>query len=509
MLEHRDLNEERANSAFRRVRNRLRKHAPLDIVLACIQKLNENSPDRVQHLRMYPPWRLLLLTKWAVIYGEYLSPDRKPLTQRDFNHLLNLMHDLEGQLKPPGEYTSVFLFFRIMAFQQFWLQHELHMASFARQSLLFARLSCNHPFQRRFLEKCGVSIADFIELSTMMMTRFTIQGETAITPEWFGGVAEEYEPGTIQRFLDALAIDFASLKDKLVRQQSSRRVQYEAYEKTPLKETPLLKHNGQYHPFSRELLARCLETFIYDTLRSDDPNSFMNRFGPMFERYVGNSISGSRIKHITEGELSRLLPGQGRVVDFLLVDDGNKAFVDAKGVEMSYLGMVGHMPKIITDKTRDSIIRGITQGFQTASRLEHTNTSVGAEMGQGKSYLIIVTFKDMFVGNGLDFYQYVAKDTLDGLIEEYGGTSPVPFEHMYFMSVDDFDLLLGGIASGHLRLTEALEHAVKCDATWETKKLTFGQHIIDLSPEIHPAQWLVAESTCILQRCRSRLQADA
>ncbi|GAH92983.1 unnamed protein product, partial [marine sediment metagenome] len=38
----------------------------------------------------------------------------------------------------------------------------------------------------------------------------------------------------------------------------------------------------------------------------------------------------------------------------------------------------------------------------------------------------------------------------------------IPFEHMYFMSIDDFDLLTSGIASGGINLTEILDHAVKC-----------------------------------------------
>ena len=41
------FSEERVNAAFRRVRNRLRKHFPLEIVLACIKKLNEEPTDHI------------------------------------------------------------------------------------------------------------------------------------------------------------------------------------------------------------------------------------------------------------------------------------------------------------------------------------------------------------------------------------------------------------------------------------------------------------------------------
>ena len=135
MEEISEFREERVNEAFRKVTNRIKKHYPLEIISACIKKLNEQPKDRIQHLRNYPPWRLLLLIKWTFLHGEYLSPYRKKLTVNNFNYLLNLIHDLEGRLRFPGQYENILLFFRNMAFQQFWLQHEFSMVDFARQSL--------------------------------------------------------------------------------------------------------------------------------------------------------------------------------------------------------------------------------------------------------------------------------------------------------------------------------------------------------------------------------------
>jgi len=508
MLEKGDFSGERANEAFRKVRNRLRKHFPLEIISACIKKLNDHPTDRLQHLRTYPPWRLLLLIKWTLIYGEYLSPKRRPINENSFNYLLNRMHDFEGSLRHPSEYENIFLFFRNMAFQQFWLQHEFSIPNFARQSLLFGRLDNRHPFQKRFIEKCGISIPEFVELAMMIMTRFTISKQKSITAGWFRTVADKYKLGTIQRFLALLSIDFWSLKEKIIKEQSNRKAQYEAYEKTPLRETPLLKYNSKYYPFSPELLARCLETFIYDALRSDGPNKFMDKFGSIFEKYVGNSIANTKIRYFTEKELSEILPGEGKLVDYLLIDEGNKIFIDAKGVEMSYLGMVGHQPEVITDKTRTSIVKGIQQGLETARRLESIKKIGGVEVGKGNNYLIVVTFKDMYVGNGSDFYEYVAKDTLNKIIGQSGNMASIPFGHMYFISIDDFDLLTGGMASGEIELIKILEHAVKSDALWETKKFTFEQHIYDMYPKTKAPAWLVDESKYILDRCRLRLNTE-
>ena len=316
MLAEDNFNEERVNEAFRKVRNRLKKHFPSEIISACIKKLNESPTDRIQHLRMYSPWRLLLLVKWTLIHGEYLSPYRRPLTVKSFNYLLNLMHDLQGCLRLPSEYENTFLFFRNIAFQQFWLQRKFNIPNFARQSLLFGKLEDVHPFQVKFIEKCGLSIPEFIELAMMLMTRFTIEKQVSVTAEWFRTVADKYEIGTIQQFLDLLSIDLESLRTKLVKQQQpNSKISYEVYEKTPLRGTPLLKLDSKYYPFSPELLARSLETLIYDTLRSDDPGEFMNKFGSIFERYVGNSISKTGIKYFNENDLRRGIPKAGKLVE--------------------------------------------------------------------------------------------------------------------------------------------------------------------------------------------------
>ena len=99
-----------------------------------------------------------------------------------------------------------------------------------------------------------------------------------------------------------------SLKEKLIREKlPNLEISHEAYEATPLRETPLLKHGSKYYPFSPELLARSLETLIYDTLRSDNPNDFMNKFGSMFEKYVGYSISRTKTKYFTAKELTEIM----------------------------------------------------------------------------------------------------------------------------------------------------------------------------------------------------------
>lgn len=501
------FSESRVRDSFRKVRNRLRKHYPEEIILACIAKLNERHYDSIQHLRLYPPWRLLLLVKWTLLYGEYLSPSRRALNDRDFRYLLGLMRDLEGNLRLPSEYDNIFLFLRNLSFQQFWLQGDLDMAGFARQEILFGQLPDNHPYRKSFEHEFGVGIPSFLELAMMLMTRFAVEKQSSVTLQWFSPVIDKYGDGAIAKFLNLLSADVDSLRTGLKDIESTpTRVSYEVYEKTPLRHTPLLKHDEQFYPFSAALLARSMETFVYDRLRRKNPSAFMDKFGPIFERYVGHSLRKAGLPSLSERDLRESLEGSIKLVDYVVVDGGCNVLIDAKGVEMSYLGMVGHEPEQIKDRTKDSVVKGIKQGFDTASWLANLDSIKGTRLGK-KNYLLVVTYKDLFLGNGKDFHDYVAGPTLDRLTEEYAGIPPIPYEQMYFISIDDFDLMMGGIASGAIGLIGTIEAAISADANPVTKKFTFQQHIREISPSIRPPKWLSEECRDILTRCAAHLEA--
>ena len=141
-----DLNstsaESKAYTAFKRVRNRLGKHYPKEVIFACISRLAKPNSTTIKEMRHYPPWLLLLLVKWTLLHGEYYSSQRRHLTDRDFTCLVNLLHDFSGKITLPN--PSLFL--RNVAFQQFWFQEHLSGARLARQSLMFGHLEPNHPF---------------------------------------------------------------------------------------------------------------------------------------------------------------------------------------------------------------------------------------------------------------------------------------------------------------------------------------------------------------------------
>ena len=127
-----------------------------------------------------------------------------------------------------------------------------------------------------------------------------------------------------------------------------------------------------------------------------------------------------------------------KVLDFILKTDSANILLDAKGVELNSLGMVSHIPNLIADKTKSSVIKGINQAFSTLEILKSHTEIIDTNK---TNYLLIVTYKDLNLGQGEDFYSIFAKDKLDTILKSYKTNTNLSVDNIFILSVDDFDLI--------------------------------------------------------------------
>jgi hypothetical protein len=435
------------------------------------------------------------------MYGDFSSSQLRPVTKKEFHYLNQLLYNLNGAARLPTQYSNAFLFFRNLAFQQFWLQEPFNAQRIARQCILFGKLEDNHPFKKMFLDETGICIDDFLELSLMLLTR-VFQHPPVFTEDWFASIKNSFEEDTVRNFLDSISLDVASAKEYLASQKREN-ISYEFYEQSPLKRYPLLRHSDSFLFYSRNLLFHALQTFIYDILRSPDPNAFMDKFGLIFENYVENAIQYTKLPYLNETNL-RVLSNDKKSVDFLIIDNNVNVLIDAKGVEMNYLGMVSHIPEVIRHKTKSSISKGIQQGYETAKLLSTRTEVNGHIIGKEKNYLLIVTFKDLFVGNGQDFQDHIAAESFSAMKSKYDGDNLIPAENMYFISIDDLDLLVECLRQGNT-LSEILQKIVISDQNLKSKKFVFRQHLHDMYPDlVKVPDYLSNEYSKLIQKSGER-----
>jgi len=494
--------------------NKIRKYSAPHIVAACINKIRyaEEAPDR--RYGQYQPWTLLLLIKWTLLYGDPQgSIPPKTFGEDQLHNLLKdhqeLHNRVEGRAAQSRDENGWFFFFRKLAFQQFPFQELTYTSRFARQSLFFGNLQRDDPLRQQFQRSVGIDVEDFLELSVIVLARFFWQNQPLVTESWFGSVSNNFPENSIRVFLQKLSKDFGSARTFLEEGRTAHNpeVKYELAEMSPLKRFPLLQILPNYQCFSPRLLYRSLEHFVYDALREQDPQVFGNRFGKsIFEEYVGRAVRHTRLPVITETELQNVL-GQEKAVDYFIVDTDAHIYVDAKAVEATYIGEVTEDPEHIVERIDSSVLKGVRQAYSLAQRL-NGRTEVGP-MAVGipeERYLLIVTYKDLILGCGRDFYHYIARTKLDEISRSYGNVPWIPFEHIYVISIEDFDLFVQAVHDRKIGMAECLRRAVVADATphWDQRKLIFRKHLYDIVGNLDPPRYLDEEFSEMIERIRNR-----
>jgi hypothetical protein len=481
MTDNHPYDNNQALIAFKPVRNRIRKHRPEDIVLRCMADLNRRDAVTAERIRTVQPWELLLLVKWSIIYGEYLTPDRRQLTEGNYQILRTKILGFVSNLRMPDQYEDPFLYFRNIAYQQLWFQETTMSVTLARQSILFRELEENSYLKTSFRNTNGVTIEDFIHLATVLIGNYARLPEPVITEATFlncvGGIKKE----TVRSFLKILSNDFQSLKKYLEGLPLSKgHKAHEYYEQTPLRRFPLLRISDRYFVFSQIVLFHTIQTFVFDFLRDADPQEFMVHFGPLFERYVEKGLRYANMIFLKEEELRAILPKGSKVVDYYFVDHGTNFLLEAKGIEIPPSGMLTHLPDIVRGRTDASIKKAIIQAHATWAWIRNKQIIGKIEPGLGPPILIVVTFKDLFIGNGSVYMSSVAPDLHQELVDKFGIVGIIPFDRIYFISINDYDRLIEATKKGY-SIAALFDKAIKDDAKLESQKFMFSQHI---EPEI-------------------------
>jgi len=464
-------------SAYKRIRNKFRKYNSLSVIIGCFNYLYSPAKDKMEELNKQP-WLILLLVKWILLDEQFNVHNEKSIPANKLNAILQAVHDLGGITRLPSDFEHYTLFFRSMAYQQFFYQHQFSPSHLARQQILFGELPENNLIHSKFEELTSLKISRFLELSLITLVRFISQKNKSIPTNWYSNVLHEYSRDEVNNFLQTISLPLLSIKETLTTRDNGRRTAQEYFEQTPFLEFPLIQTNQDFLCTYPNVLFRCLEHFIYDKLRMWDAQKFMGKFGPMFEKYVEKTIEYTGLPYINESNLKKHLKNKGNLIDFIICDNDSNIFIDAKAVEMAYQGKVTHLSEVLKDKTKNSVIKAIKQSHDVLKQLGTSGMSHPFLKNQAKNYLLVITFKELYLGNGRTFYEAVAKKKIDSIYDEYKGHSKIKLEDMYFITIDEFDVFAELIKTKKIGLAEGLDEARKKDSNPQTKKFDFCLHLM-------------------------------
>jgi len=492
------------DEGLRAIQAVIRRFDASSILRAALDYLYAPAKDHFEQASKQP-WLIMLLIKWT-----FLDPlannqlGRPEITQKQMLDLLQSVLDLTDTGSMPNEYDDVRLFMRALAYQQFFHQTERGLFDIARQELIFAKVPENHYFKTRFLQGTGVSINNFLRLAFALIATTKKHGQVIQRSTLFE-LCPPFTPMAVEAFLRSISVDIDGLHGSLKSMDKEGRHPNEYLQQTPFLKFPLVKVGSEYWCVSPHVLQRSLGHFIYDFLKRADVDSFNSPFGKSFERYVGDWINKSGLPSANESELNRVLPGQGKVVDFLVADGDSNILIDAKGVEMAQGGMVALQRGDVRRATQTSLIKAFEQGQEVAARIAKLEDDHPVIRPRESTYLLAVTYKELYIGNGITLSAVVGEATLEKIRAKYSEQYLIPVENIYFLTIHEFEDLMSLVAKGKIGLVEALEKAKKSDSTPMTQKFNFELHIDEWSKQIGREQPLRDVLKTIVDEMRAAL----
>ncbi|MCT4586647.1 MAG: hypothetical protein N4A71_02380 [Carboxylicivirga sp.] len=452
---------------FKPIRNKIRTFTYHSLMLETLKVIREQENSS----KSYAYWQALTILRWAYEFAEENYPP-KTATRRDVLKLLKQIEELERLHSTfnPLKNGNVNKMFTILAYQQFQFQEHLWMETFSRQYLLFEKLKHKYDVREAFLSRTSISIRDFIKAQF-----FTWLWVTQAKPpvKVFNGIIDEELITVLKEIIGAdnasnyynlLTITRDKIKDivtaekGLVRNYNLHPFDASFYSRYPF----ILFGSKIWLPHSAILNITC-NHYIYNYLKAFD-SSFTTEFGHRIEKYIELGLKELDISYATEGELRNCYGRQHKVVDFL-VDEN--VLIESKAIELNAHVAINPKDELLATSLKDSIVKAYSkQMIELAKSLP----------GEGPYYGIILTYKNLFLGNSQDIWEQFLKTESHKNID-ISDTKILPVENLFFIDLQAWEHLVQTLKKTGMKLAEVLEKVKAADSKPETKKFSFDLHL--------------------------------
>jgi hypothetical protein len=460
------------NTAYKGLRNRFRAYRPESIVRVAMDFLHRSSPDAT-HEVLAMPWHVLLLVKW--VCQDTMTNDRKGrnITPQEFHKLRQQLHDLPEMTDLGTRNTlSSMLLMRQLMRAQFEFQRR-YTKSFVREAALLAQQPENYPLRRLFEQKAGVRIQDFLDLALAMYAAM-LNDHTTLDTGWLDRLRAGYTEAVVAAFIRAISRDYVQLCDffRALPDKGPKKAS-EYYEFPVIKRYPFLRTGNTLECWHPMVFYRGMEGFVHSVL-SEAGQDYIDRFSKLFEAHVTSEAAKVRAHFLNESQIASFMPPDKQVPDVLLSFPGCNIFVESKaGLFDESVMIVGHS-EIFARKTR-ALRKAVEQAWSACIWLRREKRAFVQIVNAPKDYLIIVTNRELNASHGTILAKMYPAGTLtypDEDAERY-----LPLEHIYVLSIEEFERLIAAAALPQFDLPALLEDCITADKNPETQVFLFEQFL--------------------------------
>lgn len=460
--------EERYENRFKKVFNTLRQYNAWSIVNMALRLLWNKWPSKAEEMQN-APWLALLLVKWAVrdeMVRFRIGPD---IPAQVFDQLRQELWDSGGKEYTGKQPENVWLMLRMILSTQVEFQRSANWG-FLRWPALIDRTESNHRLRRMFVEEIGMEPSTFMDLAFVLYASVLVD-----TPPFAHDHFELLRPTygeALEKIISLLCRDLSALRTEL-RSSKAHRVQgrHELYEFPYLKRFPLLRlRDGRLHCWHPLVLARGIEEAVHLRL-SERGEDYTKPFSKVFERYVVELSTQLGDSGVTEDDYWAVMGRHAKAAEAIIPLGACNVIIEAKMALFGEDVLVTDDPDTIHRKTK-SLREGIRKAWTVGKTIRENQTLFPSCASATVDYLILVTSRELYFGNGARLKNLYSSDKF--VYPDDNTSEHLPLEHVFIVSIEHFENLVGAVKACEVELPELMREAVDANRHATTSRMFFA-----------------------------------
>ncbi|WP_171905485.1 hypothetical protein [Pseudomonas sp. AP42] len=381
--------------------------------------------------------RTLKHMPWVVMFSLKLSllevSGSLEMSNDAFLKLINRIYKLSNRLLDTSPEIFM-LMMRAMVIQQLWYQVPI-IDSWRQVILQRTLLERSRDFNNDlFHQKVGITLNEYYKIACYLMTVTGKENPNSVVrwsmTAFYSHLSPAISDAALVNFLKLVALPFQRLPQYLQPFSVNDCNSAELYQETPFKNKPIIMVNDGLIIFNAGICVSGLRSIAMDVLKGCP--QFYGNFGRDVECYVGERLYKTAMKVYSMPDLNKIIPIKtGKIADYVVVDKDDVFVFESKAITPSVLMRCAYDPSLLSDLLKDSFIKGVEQGQETAFKL----SAVDAFKNK-RTRIIVVTLEDFHIYGGEYISHYIQDGFEDALVQKYGRL-PVQLKDVIYMTLKD------------------------------------------------------------------------
>ncbi|BDY05970.1 hypothetical protein [Ferrimonas sp. YFM] len=464
------------------IKKRLKRFTDSSFAYQLFNYLAKPSGNLTVSLRK-APWCCMLALKWKLNYRAYdYAVD---ISEAELLKILNMIWNLQNEVISGNEsFEEVMMSLKpLLRIQStFQVSEKSQLESICRQLMWFSE---NDPIKLAFNKLTDIDLIDYYEISAMLQVWLSskkVQEAEAIN---LGDIITKLHPRhsieTIIGYIKLVGIPVRLLPEFMNRFEQGASPEWEYFEDSPLMLKPILVEAEKFAFISKSVFSNGTTDLVPCLLKLHFKEEFKSIFGPVMENYVESILNDAQLTYIQESQVKELYRNNsisGKVIDFLIQEHDGYILVDSKAIEPDMVVKTSTDKGKIEKRLEGSFIKGLVQSQECAKKLKE----IGYIEGNKKLSSIIVTHKNYQIPSARALNEVIDSEIEQKVIDEVGSVE-VPISRVYYLSIDEFEMLLEVCKSESLSLSEIIDVVEGLDQELGKRKSFFSQYLENIASE--------------------------